>query len=140
MKTLRSTIALALILALMGCGGGSTDQEAATSPPAVSVEEPQVGVTGIPIDPSQKTVVVVTPPGAARSPQQQMSELQAQNTRTEAQIAARMQTYSGNLGNAEVRNRVASQMDDDLEAYKKQSLEMYKLQQQMPDTPPQEAE
>ena len=134
-------LGLGLVMGLAGCGPGATDQQgAADALPAIAGEEHQVGATGIPIDPSQKKVVVVTPPGSARTPQQQMSELQAQNARTEARIATGMKTYSGNLGNAEARDRVASGMNDDLEAYKKQSLELYKLQQQMPQAPAEVAE
>ncbi len=127
-----------MALGLAACGQDSPPREgAASAPPAITAEERQVGATGIPIDPTQKTVVVVTPPGAARTPQEQMTELQAQNARTEAQIAARMQTYSGNLGSAETKDRVAGQMSDDLEAYKQQSLEIYRLQQQTPQAPAQ---
>lgn len=145
MGTLRSVaaevISLAIILGLTGCSPGCTDQrDAAKTLPAVTDEEQQVGVTGIPIDPSRKTVVVVTPPGAARDAQEQMSELKAQNARTEARLASQMNAYAGHLADGGARDRIAGQMHEDLEAYKKQSLELYKLQQQMPDMPPEKAE
>lgn len=141
MGTLRSMATVAIMFGLTGCSPGCTDQrDVAKTLPAVTDEQQQVGVTGIPIDSDRKTVVVVTPPGAARNPQDQMSELKAQNARSEARITSQMETYAGQLADTGAKGRIASQMNEDLEAYKKQSLEMYKLQQQMPGTPTPRAE
>lgn len=130
---LRRTAVLCTALGLAGCGAKPPAQSTVSAPQA-NPEGFEMGVTGIPIDPRKKTVVILTAPGAARTPAEQMSKLQAQNVRTQAQIASRMKAYSRSLGSPESRQRQAAAMAGDLEAYKQQSLQMYKLRQQLPET------
>lgn len=133
MTMLRATAVLFATLGLAGCGAKPPAQSTVNAPQA-NPEGLEMGVTGIPIDPRKKTVVILTAPAAARTPAEQMSQLQVQNARTQAQIASRMQAYSRSLGSSGSRQRQAAAMAGDLEAYKQQSLQMYKLQQQLPET------
>jgi hypothetical protein len=131
MNARRLVTLLGISLSVAACSPDRTtaSRTAPESVPAIAADAPQVGATGIPIDPDKKKVVVITPSGAERTREQAMAELQAQNAKTGAEIAARMQTYSENLDSNEAKARLAAEMADDLDAYKKQSLEMYKLQQ-----------
>lgn len=133
MKATRVIAVLGIAFCVASCSPDKSTPSRARdtqSLPTITPDEPQKGATGIPIDPSKKDVVIVTPSGAARTPQESMQELQVQNAKTGAAIDAHMRTYSENLHDPDTKARVAKEMADDLETYKRQSLEMYRLQKQ----------
>ena len=122
------SLLLAAFLASAGCGNGSVGKQPAIVQPASSAEQRPLGVTGVPIDPAKKTVLVVNAPSQAVSPQQSMSQLQSEQQKTEAKLAKLMKSYSGNINNAKTKDKLTKEMSGQLEDYKRQSLELYRLQ------------
>ena len=120
-----------MVAAGSGCGSGSSNKApvpATTAPPAT--EQPQMGATGVPIDPAKKTVVVVVPPGGeAKTREQQLVQLQAENKKTEERLSKLIASYSDNVDNAKSKAKLSADMSKDLEAYKHQSLQLFKAQQ-----------
>lgn len=126
-------LAVGVTMALIGtgCGSGSSNKTPpvpAVTTPATAEQRP-VGATGVPIDPDKKTVVVVVPPGEAGTREQQLVQLQVENKKTEARLSKLIDNYSKNVDSAKTKSKVSADMSKDLDAYKQQSLQLFKAQQ-----------
>ena len=121
-KHLTAMTCIALMLAAAASGADS-------SPPSTAAaEQRSLGVTGVPIDPSKKTVHVEKAPGKAKKSRQSTAQLRSQQTKTQARLAKHIENYSGNIHNAQGKEKLTAEMAGDLDAYKRQSLELYKMQ------------
>lgn len=123
-------LGLTMAMAGTGCGSGSSDKVPvpATTTPATA-EQRQLGATGVPIDPDKKTVVVVVPPGEAKTSEQRLAQLQAESKKTEVRLSKLINNYSNNVDNAKSKAKLSADMSKDLDTYKHQSLQLFKAQQ-----------
>jgi hypothetical protein len=127
--------AVAFLLVLAGCGK-SPDEGAKQT--RVKVEEPSVDgglkPSGRPeaplIDPQKKKVVVLAAPSAPQLASRQEAQLATEQDKTELQIHELMDSYSNNLGNPASKAKYEEQIGQQLETYKRQSLQLYKMQRQ----------
>jgi len=121
-------VLFAVIATASGCGRASSNKQPIPAQSAQQADPRPVGVTGIPIDPAKKEVVVVNAPTQAASPQQMVAQMHQQHEKTEAQLNKLMKDYAGNIHNAKTKDKLAQEMSGQLEVYKRQSLELYKVQ------------
>jgi hypothetical protein len=120
------------VVFVSGCGRGpATAHQPVAIELAKSAEQRPVGATGVPIDASKKTVVVSAAPPTG-TPQQMKMQLQAQQQKTEAQLAKLMNSYSGNINNSRAKEKLTLEMSGQMEAYKRQALSLYRMQRAEP--------
>jgi hypothetical protein len=120
---------------LAGCGK-SPDEGAKQT--RLKLEEPGVNgglnPSGRPeaplIDPEKKSVVVLAAPSAPQLAMRQEAKLVAEQEKVEGQIHSLMDGYADNLGNSASKAKYGEQITQELETYKRQTLQLYKLQRQ----------
>ena len=104
------------------------------SEPAVA-DPVLVGATGVPIDPTAKTVLVVNAPAVvSASAVSHVAGLQAQQRETQSRLTTFMDDYSRSLDDPAARQRLTERSAADLEIYKRQALELYNAQRALPKT------
>ena len=119
-----SAVMMCMTLMLAAAASGADSSLPSTAAP----EQRPLGASGVPIDPAKKTVHVVNASGKSQKPKQTAAQLRAQQAKTHARLAKHIENYSGNINNAEGKEKLTTEMAGDLEAYKRQSLELYKMQ------------
>ena len=120
---------------LTGCGP-SPDEGAKRTQVRLEESEPAAGL--IPsgraeaplIDPQKKTVTVLVPPSAPQLVERQEAQLAAERTNVEEHIHDLMDGYSANLRNPASKAKYREEIAQQLETYKRQTLQLYKLQRQ----------
>lgn len=133
--TLTGILSVVAAVALAGCGKSPEEGAKQTR---LKVEEPGVNgglvASGRPeaplIDPQKKTVVVLAAPSAPQLAGRQEAKLAAEHEKVEGRIQDLMNNYSSNLGDAAGKAKYEEQIGQELETYKRQSLQLYKLQRQ----------
>jgi hypothetical protein len=130
--TFIGVIALVAAATLAGCGKSPGEGAKQTK---LEVEEPGVNGGLIPsgrpeaplIDPQKKTIVVLAAPSAPQLAGREEAKLATDHEKVEGRIQDLMTRYSGNLGNAAGKAKYEEQIGEELETYKRQSLQLYKL-------------
>jgi hypothetical protein len=133
-RSLRPAAVVSSVLALIICGCHAQSSSNVVHAAVKQNNESDlraVGATGVPIDPSRKTVLVVVPPGEILEPDKHVARLEQQHEKTQADLTKLMKSYARNLSNSQSKQKLGAQMADDLEAYKRQSLELYQVQRQL---------
>jgi hypothetical protein len=118
-----------------GCGPGPDEGAKRTQ---VKLEESAPGnglnPSGRPeapwIDPQKKTVTVLAPPSAPQLVAREEAQVVAERAKVEAHIQDLMAGYASNLRNPTGKAKYRDQIAQELETYKRQTLQLYKLQQQ----------
>ncbi|MHB8744263.1 MAG: hypothetical protein ACYC9L_14215 [Sulfuricaulis sp.] len=120
---------MALTFLVAACDSRSTSKTTAQHSQSTTATAPHpVGATGVPIDPSKKTVHMINAPVRAPVAGHDIVQLQAQHATTNVQLTKLIKNYSENIGNAKKKETLTKEMAKDLETYKHQSLELYKKQ------------
>jgi hypothetical protein len=130
-NTTAITLALAAAVLLASCSKSPSDEGAKRTNRVV--EAPRSAATGsvgqAAPDASRHTVLVVAPPSAPLLVQKQQAKLEADREVTETQIHGLMDHYSDNMRNPAEKAKYQEQISQQLDAYKRQTLQLYKLQQ-----------
>jgi hypothetical protein len=133
--TARSLIAVAIALGLAACSGKDPDDGAKQT--KLILEEaphPDLNASGRPeapwIDPQKKSVIVLAPPSAPQLAERQQAQVAAERAKVEAHIHDLMDGYAANLGNPAGKAKYQEEIGQQLETYKRQTLQLYKLQRQ----------
>jgi hypothetical protein len=128
-------VAAAFCLGLAACG--KNPDEGAKQTKVILEQEAapeQLNASGRPeaplIDPQKKTVVVLVPPSAPLLVERQQAKLMAERDKVETQIHGLMDDYNDSMRNPASKAKYQEQIAQQLETYKRQSLELFKLQQQ----------
>ncbi len=133
-STVIAVLAAAAALGLAGCG---KSPDAGAKQTRLKVEEPNVNgglnPSGRPeaplIDPGKKTVVVLAAPSAPQLASREEAKIVSDREKVEGRIHSLMNSYAENLG-SERKDKYGEQITQELDAYKRQSLQIFKLQQQ----------
>ena len=131
-------LAAAAAVALAGC---SKSPDAGAKQTRLKVEEPSVNgglnPSGRPeaplIDPAKKTVVVLAAPSAPQLAAREEARIVADREKVEGRIHTLMNSYADNLGSTR-KDKYGEQITQELDTYKRQSLQIFKLQQQAAQT------
>ena len=135
--SMQRTLPLMLACLVAGCDSPQTGKSAdVVSKVEVVTEQPATGETGVVIDPGMKTLTIVNDKGRAKQLNEQISRLNAENVATQAQLSGRIAEYSDNIHDPAMKESVATEMVADLETYKRQTLDLYKKQQELASQPP----
>jgi hypothetical protein len=133
MSITRNTAAAILVLAvavgLASCGKNPQEGAKQTT---VRIEEAKRTAPGeIPApEPSKNTVMVLAPPSAPQLVEKQRVKVEADRAKTETQIHGLMDRYSDNMHRPAEKAKYQQQIGRELTTYKRQTLELFKLQQQ----------
>jgi hypothetical protein len=135
MRTLIVAIIVAAASGLTGCGPSPDEGAKRTQ---VKLEESAAGAGLNPsgraeapwIDPQKKTVTVLAPPSAPQLVAKQEAQLVAERTKVETHIHDLMEGYASNLRNPSSKAKYQEEIAQQLEDYKRQTLQLYKLQRQ----------
>lgn len=133
MRTFLIAIVVSAASGLAGCGP-SPDEGAKRTQVQLEENAPGAGLnpSGRPdapwIDPQKKTVTVLAPPSAPQLAERQEAQLIAERTKVDAHIHDLMDGYSGSLRNPASKAKYQTEIAQQLETYKRQTLELYKLQ------------
>jgi hypothetical protein len=82
------------------------------------------------IDPSRKTVVVLAAPSAPQLVAREAARITGERDKVESQIHGLMSDYTANLHSTANKTKYAEQISQQLETYKRQTLQLYLLQRQ----------
>lgn len=121
--------------ALAGCGGHPDDGAKQTR---LQVEKQAANsglqMSGRPeaplIDPRKKSVVILAAPSAPQLVARQQAQIAAEHEKVETKIHDLMDSYATNLRDAKSREKYREQIAQQLDTYKRQSLQLYLLQRQ----------
>lgn len=121
--------------ALAGCGSHPEDGAKQTR---LQVEQSDASrglqASGRPeapfIDPQKKSVVVLAAPSAPQLVAHQQAQIAAEHEKVETKIHDLMDSYSSNLRDPKSRAKYQEQIAQQLDTYKRQSLQLYLLQRQ----------
>ena len=127
-------IAAAIALSLAACGKSPDAGAKQTKLILEEAPHPDLNASGRPeapwIDPQKKTVVVLAPPSAPQLVARQEAQIVAERDKVEAHIHDLMDGYSNNLRNPAGKAKYQEEISQQLETYKRQTLQLYKLQRQ----------
>lgn len=127
----RTVIALALAAAVLLASCGKSPDEGARHSNRV-IEDSRsraIGVGPAVPDTPRHTVLVVAPPSAPQLAEKQQAKIEADREVTETQIHGLMDRYSENLRNPAEKAKYQEQISRQLDTYKRQTLQLYKMQQ-----------
>ena len=79
------------------------------------------------IDPTKKAVVVLAAPSAPQLVARQEARVEADRAKTESQIHDLMDGYTSNMQNPTAKRKYEQQIAQQLDTYKRHSLELYQL-------------
>jgi hypothetical protein len=82
------------------------------------------------IDPQKKNVVVLAAPSAPQLLARQEAKVGAEREKVETKIHGLMDGYASNLGNPNGKEKYQQQIAEQLQTYKRQSLELFLMQRQ----------
>jgi hypothetical protein len=126
--------ALLASTSLVGCGpspdSGAKQTQVRIEQPARSNGSLLPGGSAAATETPKNTVVVLAAPSAPQLVAQQQAKLAGEREKVEAQLQELMGSYANNLGNAAGKAKYGEQITQQLEIYKRQSLQLYKLQRQ----------
>jgi hypothetical protein len=80
-------------------------------------------------EPVQNTITVIAPPSAPQQLARREATVTAEHGKTGARVHDLMKGYAQSLGDAKSEQQYRKQLAEQLEIYKRQSLELFKLQQ-----------
>ena len=133
-STASTLLAVAIAFALAACGKSPDDGAKHTK---LILEQPQhadLNASGRPeapwIDPQKNTVVVLAPPSAPQLAERQQVQLAAERGKVETHIHDLMDGYAANLRNPAGKAKYQEEIAQQLATYKRQTLQLYKLQRQ----------
>jgi hypothetical protein len=133
--TARTLIAVAIAFGLAACSGKNPGDGAQQT--KLILEEPphhDLNPSGRPeapwIDPQKKSVVVLAPPSAPQLIERQAAQLAAERSKVETHIHDLMDGYASNLRNPAGKAKYQEEIGQQLETYKRQTLQLYKMQRQ----------
>ena len=130
----RLLLAIVAVAVASGCGPGP-DEGAKRTQVKLDESAPGNGLnpSGRPeapwIDPQKKTVTVLAPPSAPQLVAREEAQVVADRAKVEAHIQDLMSGYASNLRNPGSRTKYQQEIAQQLETYKRQTLQLYKLQQ-----------
>jgi hypothetical protein len=123
MSTTASTLlAVAIAVALAACGKSPEDGAKHTKVVLEQAPHPDVD--------ERKTVVVLAPPSAPQLAERQQVQLAAERGKVETRIHDLMDGYAANLRNPAGKAKYQEEIAQQLATYKRQTLQLYKLQRQ----------
>jgi hypothetical protein len=131
---MRTSLAiLAAALALAGCGKSPEQGAKRTEVKFESSDaQAELNPSGRPeaplIDPQLKTVTVLAPPSAPQLLAKQEAGIVAERDKVEAQLHDLMDGYSTNMRDPASRAKYQEQIAQQLDTYKRHTLQLYKLQ------------
>jgi hypothetical protein len=135
MRTSIFLVAIVVAAALAGCGG-HPDDGAKQTRLQVEQHDANGGLqrSGRPeaplIDPEKKSVVVLAAPSAPQLAARQQAQITAEHEKSESRIHDLMEGYTNNLRDTKNREKYREQIAQQLETYKRQSLQLYLMQRQ----------
>ena len=132
-----TVIAVVAAAAALGLAGCSKSPDAGAKQTRLEVKEASVNgglnPSGRPeapfIDPAKKTVVVLAAPSAPQLTSREEAKITADQQKVDARIHTLMNSYADNLGSTR-KDKYGEQITQELDTYKRQSLQLFKLQQQ----------
>jgi hypothetical protein len=132
--TASTLLAVAFAFALTACGKNPDDGAKQTK---LVLEQPphaDLNASGRPeapwIDPQKNTVVVLAAPSAPQLVERQQTQLAAERGKVETHIHDLMDGYAANLRNPAGKAKYQEEIAQELATYKRQTLQLYKLQRQ----------
>jgi type IV secretory pathway VirB10-like protein len=132
MSNMRNTasvaVALAVAFGLASCGKSPQEGAKHTTVQIETAKRPAPGEIPAP-EPSKNTVTVLAPPSAPQLVDKQRVKAEADRAKTEAEIHGLMDRYADNMRRPADKAKYEQQIAQELKTYKRQTLEVYKLQQ-----------
>jgi hypothetical protein len=131
MSIMRNTAAMVIAvtaICLAACGKDPQEGAKQTTVSVEAAKRPAPGEVGAP-EPSKNTVIVLAPPSAPQLAAKQRATIETERAKTEAQIHGLMDRYANSMRQPAEKARYQQQIEQELSAYKRQTLELYKLQQ-----------
>jgi hypothetical protein len=133
-RTACTLIAAAITFGLVACGKSPDEGATQTKLILEQAPQPDLNASGRPeapwIDPQKKTVTVLAPPSAPQLVERQQAQLADERSKVETRIHDLMDDYSANLRNPASKAQYQEQIAQQLETYKRQTLQLYKLHRQ----------
>jgi len=123
------SIMVVAVVSIAACSPHSDPKSSVAKPAAVD-NRPR-GQTGIPIDPTKKTVVIEDDRDLKSSASQARIEaLETKQAHTQQRLARFMSSYANNVNDHRGTRKLTAAADQDLEAYKRQTLDLYNARRQ----------
>ena len=119
--TTRTLVAVAIAFALAACGKSPDAGAKQTKLVLEQAQQPDLNAN---------SVVVLAPPSAPQLVERQQTQLAAERGKVETHIHDLMDGYAANLRNSAGRAKYQEEIAQQLDTYKRQTLQLYKLQRQ----------